>query len=35
MLNSVGEGRHLVERQSSIDVVWMCDFKMLCRICVP
>ena len=35
MLNSVGEGRHLVERQFYIDVVWMCDLYMLCRLCVP
>ena len=36
MLNSVCvKGRHLVERQFLIDVVWMCDFYMLCRLCVP
>ena len=36
MLNSVGErtppcGTPVLY----IDVVWMCDFYMLCRICVP
>ena len=35
MLNSVVKGRHLVERQFKIDVVWMCDLYMLCRFCVP
>ena len=29
------KGRHLVERQFWIDVVRMCDFYMLCRLCVP
>ena len=29
------KGRHLVERQFFIDVVWMCGFYMLCRLCVP
>ena len=36
MLNSVGERDvTFVERQFLIDVVWMCDFNMLCRLCVP
>ena len=29
------KGRHLVERQFLIDVVWMCGFYMLCRLYVP
>ena len=24
-----------MERQFKIDVVWMCDLYMLCRLCVP
>ena len=35
MLNSVGEGTHLVERQFIIDVVRMYDFYMLCWLCIP
>ena len=32
MLNGV---RHLEECQFLIDIVWMCGFCMLCRLCDP
>ena len=39
MLNSMGERtppcETPVSQDVSIDVVWMHDFYMLCRICVP
>ena len=35
MLNSVGERTPPCGTQFLIDVVWMCDFYMLCRLCVP
>ena len=36
MLNSVAEKDATLWNASfKIDVVWMCDFYMLCRLCVP
>ena len=35
MLNSGVKGRHLVESQFKIDVVWICDVYVLCRLCIP
>ena len=35
MLKSVDERTPPCGTPVEIDVVWMCDFYMLCRLCVP
>ena len=35
MLNSVGERTPPCGTPVLINVVWMCDLYMLCRLCVP